>query len=321
MVAFIVNKSILLAIILIASFIASHFARRHWVLELFTNFILQYAIGGLVLGVVLLVLGHWIWALACFAVFAASLHQVIRAFPVNANTQAQGPKFTIAHYNRFYFNKRDDELLDWLRGNANTFDVVSVQETTTDSIDRLAAIRDIYPYWFPETKTAETDVVLLSKTPILESGFINTDGALSRSAPGLRIRIEIQKIPVTVYAIHTHTPTGLVPLHKRTQELSGMAQAIAKDTSDNIVFTGDWNITPFSPYFQDTLKTSGLQNGYSSHWPAVTWPSTFYFPFLKIQIDQILFSKKMTLIEKRVEPATGSDHHPVVAKFALKGEN
>lgn len=316
------RKAVLLSIILTLSFILSRLARMHWFFDLFTHFMIQYAVGGAILALALFCFGQWFFGTLCLAVCLASTWHIWQAMPMNADPQAQGPRFTVAQYNRFYFNTRDDLLLSWLRENSEKFDVVSVQEITKDAVNMLQAVNDIYPYHFPPHKKGGTDVFLLSKTPILESELIETENKLCRSALGMRIKVQGRSGPhVTIYAIHTHTPIGLIPHCKRTQELATMANAIASDTSQNIIFMGDWNITPFSPYFQQTLQTSTLQNGYSERWPAVTWPSKLVLPFLKIPIDQILFSNSMTLIEKTVPPAMKSDHHPVVASFALKADN
>jgi endonuclease/exonuclease/phosphatase (EEP) superfamily protein YafD len=311
--SFLAAKAGFMAVVLAVSYILSLGARYHFILDLFSHFIIQYAVGALVLGMTLLYFQKWPMGGLCFVILAASLYQIYQNFPVVSVVDAKGTSFKVAHYNRFYPNKNFDAMMAWLR--EQNADVVSVQEITPEAIEKLQALNDLYPYHFPEKKTPGTDVFLMSRYPIVERAIIEVKADVPTTL-GLRIRID-SPASITIYAMHTHTPLTHRMQRQRNAELIQMAEVIGVDKTPNIVFLGDWNITPFSPFFKDTVKVSNLRNGYSSYWPAVSWPSQFRLPFLQIPIDQLLFSPHMQLVEKKVGPAMGSDHHPLVARFAI----
>jgi endonuclease/exonuclease/phosphatase (EEP) superfamily protein YafD len=305
-----------LAVVLFASFTLGLLARFHWAFDLFCNFTLQYAAGGLILGMLLLYGGNIPFALLCLAIGNAAVFQIRNAFPP-VPIKAEGPNsLTIAHFNRLYLNKNDDAMMSWLRDNANIFDAVSLHEVTPETFQKLETIRDIYPYRFPETPREDMFVCLLSRHPILESAIV-TAKADFPTQPGLRIKIGTPAGSLAIYGIHAESPLDYNLQRQRNAELLAMAEVIATDTTPNIIFLGDWNITPFSPHFKNMLHTSGLANYYSSRFPLVTWPSRFLLPVLKIPIDHILFSKNMELVEKKTGASMGSDHHALVATFIV----
>ena len=80
---------------------------------------------------------------------------------------------------------------------------------------------------------------------------------------------------------------------------------------------GDWNITPYSPYFDELKKRSGLKYEITTIFPAHTWPSPFILPLFQIPIDHILYKGDLQLISKERGPAMGSDHYPLIATFGF----
>lgn len=308
-----------LSYILLIAYVFSLGARWHWLPDLFSHFMIQYAIGGFFLFLTLLFLQKYSLSSACLIVCLASLYHIVQVMPLAPQT-ANDPSFTVAQYNRLHTNKNYSAMISWLREDADKLDVVSIQEITQEAIDELQAVKNIYPYSFPERKMRGTDVYLLSKYPILESEVIARKWDVPTSF-GLKIKVAIKDTPLTLYAIHTQTPLTKDTEHQRELELTQMAKVIALDKSPNIIFLGDWNITPFSPNFKTVLNVSRLKNQYSSYLAHVSsWPSFLYLPFLKIPIDQVLFSDRLDLVEKKISPAMGSDHHPLIASFAVRKE-
>lgn len=326
---FLVHKAALLSDILLIAFALSCFARVHWIADLFTTFTLQYCIGGFVLGMYLTKVDAYYLSLGqqapaanlltqgilCAIVFMLCSFKVLRSF--RRKPPAKGSKIiTIAHYNHLRTNKKTAALVKWLRDNANTFDIVSLHEITYDTFEALNAVSDLYPYKFPDARHKDSEIVLLSRHPIASCDMVTLQHKLP-TMPGMCMVVKTPHGDVTMYGSHSQTPiTG--KLHaQRNAELLEMAKIVGNDNSQNIVFLGDWNITPFSPYFRDIVKFSKLHNLYTNGWPPLTWPAYLLLPFLKIPIDHILFSKNMKLADLRTGPTLGSDHHALVACFVL----
>lgn len=300
--------------ILLIGFTLSFFARWNWICDLFTSFVIQYCIGGFVLGAIFLTLGDWFHTFLCLGIGLYSLIQILRAFPASSLVTGAQPNLTVVQYNHLRTNKNTDQLIAWLRKNADKFDIVSLHESTTDVFEKLKSVRDIYPHCFPTERRKDTEIIFLSRHAFTSSDIIITEHALP-TMPGLRMTMQTPKGEVIVYGIHTDTPISGRFQAQRNATLEEMAKVIGEDKSPNIVFLGDWNITPFSPHFSDFVSLSKLQNLYSRRWPPVTWPAYLLLPFLKIPIDHVLFSKNMELADLGTGPTMGSDHHALVARF------
>ena len=127
--------------------------------------------------------------------------------------------------------------------------------------------------------------------------------------------------PIAIYALHAVPPLGEKASQQRNDEIKAVENAIENDTHSNVIMIGDWNITPFSPYFTDLLSNTGLKNAHSNMYTAPTWPSQFQLQIYQIPIDHILHKGELALIEKKRGPAMGSDHYPVIATYALPAHN
>jgi endonuclease/exonuclease/phosphatase (EEP) superfamily protein YafD len=82
---------------------------------------------------------------------------------------------------------------------------------------------------------------------------------------------------------------------------------------------GDFNMTPWSPYFPEILRVSGLKNSLVGAGFQPSWPS--WLPaLLRIPIDHALVSEEFEVVERKVGPHIGSDHRPLIIKIALPND-
>jgi endonuclease/exonuclease/phosphatase (EEP) superfamily protein YafD len=78
-----------------------------------------------------------------------------------------------------------------------------------------------------------------------------------------------------------------------------------------LLLAGDFNLTPWSPFYSDFIRATGLVNaarGRLATWPAWLGP-------LGIPIDHALLRGSLSLVRIASGPDLGSDHLPL--KFAL----
>lgn len=110
-------------------------------------------------------------------------------------------------------------------------------------------------------------------------------------------------------AAHAMTPLSPKGLQTRNALLDAAGQAATE--SESFILMGDFNLTPWTPTFR---KLPGKRAGdprFEQTWPTKLGP-------LGIPIDHIMFSDDLELVEARVLPAVGSDHHPILARFRRK---
>ncbi len=299
---------------------ASWAARLHWAADLSSHFTLQYAIGGFAFGIAFIVLRRFGWAALCMAIMAANIVNFKPLMDDPWAFQAPGgaADFTMVQYNKLYRNHHYGAMRAWFAANAGSIDILFVQESGPDTIEDLKQFRDLFPYQFPENASQRfNDVSILSRFP-----FSVTPAPLTKSQEFvLTSRVEIKKAgmeePLVIYSYHTITPMSFKTQKRRNIQLARLARAVKNDAAERVIASGDWNITPWSPYFADFLKESGLHYQNFGIVPETSWPSFFLLPFLKIPIDHVLYSDGLELIDLKRGPAMGSDHHPLVAKFRV----
>jgi endonuclease/exonuclease/phosphatase (EEP) superfamily protein YafD len=121
---------------------------------------------------------------------------------------------------------------------------------------------------------------------------------------------------LVVAGVHPSSPSPTEPgdTRRRNRELDHIAE-IAGDAERPVIVAGDFNTTPWSPYFQDLLAGAGLRNAAEGHGYIGTWPAPFW-PAL-IPIDHVLLKGPLAATAVRRGPAIGSDHYPIIADLRL----
>jgi len=80
---------------------------------------------------------------------------------------------------------------------------------------------------------------------------------------------------------------------------------------------GDLNATPWSPYYRQLLKGSGLRNTRQGFGILPTWPSWSLLDGLRIPIDHCLVSSTIEVIDIKTAQIKGSDHLSLVIDIAV----
>lgn len=306
----------ILIMILAISLVGGYFARTSWFFDLLVHFQFQYAFGVLILLFWSFIRKHKKQALLCLALYCSAFFQIYTSLDFTTARTPTDTDFTIVQYNRKYTIANHDALKDFIKREQP--DVIVVQEAVQSHADALDDLRADYPHQILEPRKNAFGMVVLSKHPFIEQ----------RVTPFKRMAIDnfllhftVQPSgfdAVSIYAIHPTPP--VYPLHQkqRNSELAITSQTAGHDKTANIIMMGDWNITPFSPYFKDVLKNGNLKNEHTHLSALITWPSFFGLPIFQIPIDHILHRGNIMLVEKRRGPAMGSDHYPVIATFTNK---
>jgi endonuclease/exonuclease/phosphatase (EEP) superfamily protein YafD len=310
-----------LAWFLLISFSLSLLARFHSVFELFSHFTIQYAVGGFILAALLLLMHqYWLAGLCAFVMlFSIAETRWLMHDPLLFTRPAAETNFTVMQYNKLFRNDHFPQMRRWFEQNAAAIDVLIVQESGVRTIEELEQFKDFFPNQYPaDKKDRFNDVSILSRYPFEVTKIPLSDRPDVSWFTAAASRIEIKKPgvqPIIIYSFHTQVPLGPTYSSHRNGTLRGLANAVKNEKSELVIASGDWNITPYSPYFGDFLKTSGLNYQNYRLLPETTWASHFLFPFLKIPIDHVLYNDRLTLTDIKRGPAMGSDHHSLIASF------
>jgi endonuclease/exonuclease/phosphatase (EEP) superfamily protein YafD len=133
---------------------------------------------------------------------------------------------------------------------------------------------------------------------------------------------------VEVGLVSAHTAWAIdrplrLPIPKATSQVNQfgrIARQVRALGPDSTILTGDFNSGGWSFGLQRLERDSGLIRHSRAlfSWPAVTvWRGHPRFPI--VPIDHMMAGKHWRLVSIKRGPALGSDHYPLVAKFAWVG--
>jgi endonuclease/exonuclease/phosphatase (EEP) superfamily protein YafD len=307
-----------LAFTLLLCYAASFGARWHWILDLFSHFTWQYALGGILILMGLLLVRSWKYAALIALLTVANIGELYRHADFARNPGA-APTITVALYNRNVGPVDQATLKQWLTDNAKNFDVVVIQEASV-SVEKMAGeIGTLYPFQLQEARKHAFGTVILSRHEFTDMERISfPDLSFANFAVRFTIQPPQFKQPVTIFALHALPPIGADVWQQRNIELATVARRAGQDTTPHRIMMGDWNVTPYSPFFADVLRDSRLTWKIGAPMPVPTWP-TLGFPWLmQIKIDHILSSDNLALVDTERANPTFSDHYAVIARFAEK---
>ena len=117
--------------------------------------------------------------------------------------------------------------------------------------------------------------------------------------------------PLALYAVHAPPPISSEMAEARNAKLMDIASKAAAQEKATPVVVGDFNLTPWSPYFLRFIAKSGLRDARTPYRFEHTWPVIFNNAILGIAIDHSFAHPTLPLINRTIGPDLGSDHLPV----------
>jgi endonuclease/exonuclease/phosphatase (EEP) superfamily protein YafD len=288
-------------------------ARLWWAFDLFSHFRLQYLVAALVLSVAALA----IRAHPAAAVLAAVA--LVHGWAIKdlwwggtASAASGGVPLRVVSANVRSQNRTPEKVLEFVR--AADADLVVLVDARWDTWRRVfRALGALYPYHSSQASRELPPVILFSRHPILDEELVRPPGG---QRPYLVAEVAVGGETLVVAGVHPSSPSPSEPsdTRRRNRDLDHIGD-IARDTDRPVIVAGDFNTTPWSPYFQDLLAAAGLRDAALGHGYIGTWP-TWFWPAL-IPIDHVLLKGPLAATAVRRGPAIGSDHYPIIADLRL----
>lgn len=94
----------------------------------------------------------------------------------------------------------------------------------------------------------------------------------------------------------------------RNSQLDGLA-TYASQIEEPLLVCGDFNLTPYSPFFDRFAEAAGLSDVRRARGLGLSWPS--FMPLLGIPIDHCLIRGPIEVESVERLNRIGSDHYPV----------
>jgi endonuclease/exonuclease/phosphatase (EEP) superfamily protein YafD len=284
-------------------------ARWSWSLELTTHFRVQYLVVTAALLTLVALRRKWV---ACAALIAAGAVSAVPVLPyVGISSPLTSPmagspiKVLTVNVSYLQFNVR--RLIELVR--ESDPDVLIVQELTPHAERVLADFDAAFPHYRKFPADGPTGIGLWSRYE-LESGETFALGRL----PAIEARVRSPQGTFTVIGAHLSSPVRPRRAAARNLELRALGVRSAA-VSGPLVVAGDFNITPYSPYFTDWLAASGLTDTRRGRTLSPSWPTML--PWFAIPIDHVAVNSGFEIRSHVRLPNFESDHYGVLAELVL----
>ena len=292
-------------------------ARQWWIAELFTHFRVQYAAAGLVLLIIALFMRRRLAAAVLGATVLVNAFFLAPYLPIGNSlegSQASRPadgsspaavganSLRVVSANVLYQNTVAAALIDTVR--ASNADVLAVLELTAAYAEQLTALHADYPYRVLSADEGAFGIGLYSRVPLENAEVVVLGQTRAVSATIFRDGGSVHFI-----GVHLLPPKNIAWADARNEQLSQLARLSTQYAGQTLV-CGDFNLTPYSPYFQDFLNDSALvdrRTGTGFNW---TWPTGFLA--LSLPIDHCLTDAATPVRAVETLGDIGSDHYPVL---------
>jgi len=289
--------------------------REQWEADLLSHFRVQYVLALLLAGAYFLVRRRWVLLLPTLALLAYVGWPVGEYFlPRDAGSIGHGKRqLRVMSLNVEASNNRAD-LVTAAIEQADP-DVVFLSEATATWAGALAPLRTRYRYDTGEGARGPFSLLLLSRLPVRDARVIQLSdngwpAVVARICPS---ETADEKDCIGFVGIHPPPPISAGLAAERNGVFRALPDAIARISASPVIVAGDFNCTPWSPFFADLLAATGLHDSALGFgvWP--TWNSSL-LP-LGLDIDHVL-ADGVAVRSNRVGGDVGSDHYPVVVDLA-----
>ena len=295
--------------------LSAFFGHAWWIFDLFSNLHPQYCVVLAGAGLIFILRRRWWLSLPAWLFAAINLALLLPYYVGAPAAQASGPTMRLLLSNVYSFRPDLDEVMVLVE--TADPDVVVLLEMIPAHWRQVQALATEYPYLFNEPLITGTAV--FSRIPLEE---LQPQLFLNGGRIDVLLRLQWQERPLTVLASHARAATTLVKVNQRNAHLRDLAALVAAE-SGSVIVAGDLNVSPWSVYFREFLRESGLQDGRRGRGIKPTWPAPQFSPLSGLILtpyDHFLASAGVAIHDYRVGPFVGSDHYPLVIDFALTGK-
>jgi endonuclease/exonuclease/phosphatase (EEP) superfamily protein YafD len=306
------KRIITLIIFVLVATILSTLSTVHWFAELFSHFTPYYAVFALFCAFGLALLHSWRWAAVAIALLLWHSTPLVRALlPEDTPTKiATTRQFTVFHFNVGLHHESPQRIMSYLAQHAREIDVVVLLEASNHFDAELDEIESIFPHQIRYLLDSPFGIALLSKH-MIDFGTVALQPSPLHPHIEATIKLPERDTPLALYAVHAPPPISSEMADARNAKLMHIARKAATQAKATPVVVGDFNLTPWSPYFLRFITQSGLRNARTPHHFGHTWPVIFNNATFGIAIDHSFAHPTLPLIKRTIGPDLGSDHLPV----------
>jgi endonuclease/exonuclease/phosphatase (EEP) superfamily protein YafD len=306
------KRIVTLTMLVLIATILSALSTVYWFAELFSHFIPYYAVFALFCTFGLALLHSWRWTAVAIALLLWNSTPLVRALlPEDTPTTfATTRQFTVFHFNVSLHHESPQRVMSYLARHAREIDVVVLLEAGNQFDAELDEVESLFPHQVRYLEDSPFGIALLSKH-MIDFGTVALQPSPLYPHIEATIKLPERDTPLALYAVHAPPPISSEMADARNAKLTHIASKAAAQVNATPVVVGDFNLTPWSPYFLRFIAQSGLRNARTPYRFGHTWPVIFENATFGIAIDHSFAHPTLPLIQRTIGPDLGSDHLPV----------
>jgi endonuclease/exonuclease/phosphatase (EEP) superfamily protein YafD len=297
-----------------------------WVFDLVSHFRLQYFIVLVVLVVFFVKEKKW-KSMGVGLFFGVANFILISPYigTINSDTEEGQPKIRILSMNLSHTNSSYKKAILLIRKTQPS--VLVLQELSNSWENGLGEALVQFPYSvkIPKNTMDGVDSMLPNFLIPKEKLFIGLYSHLSFErimidrpddfpVSYIRGSFKFKENIFTLFGVHLTSPVGKYRTDLRNKQLASLAEEIQKNNQPTVV-VGDFNITPWSSYFEKFIQKTRLRDTRKGIGVYPTWLAQF--PPLAIPIDHGLTSNGIKFGSFSLGSSFGSDHLPIILDFSI----
>lgn len=292
----------------------------HWSLDLFSHFVLHYAIAGTLCAVALAWLARPRWAMLAALVALLNAARLFPYWEAPAATSALPPDaetIGILQFNVQSENRNIPAILDWLKAQAAQVDILVLLEVTRAWKPFQEQLAAYFPHSVWKLQDDYFGIATLTRLPT-ERLRVDDIGGFGLPSVVMKARTPRSNQALTLYATHPPPPRGELGTRVRDRQLSALAAQVSANPDPIVLLVGDLNATIWSTPYERLVARTGLRDAQAGFGYNGTWPASLLPAMLGIPIDHTLVSRGLLAVLRTTGPSLGSDHYPVFTRLALR---
>jgi len=308
-VIFLAIPAVALGVVSLAAF----FGEWVWWLDVLANFRAQYAVALAVLGVLIMMSK---WRRIGYGVLAVAAINLLVVLPLYVGSpgpsEPTAPSLRVMSFNLLSTNESFSDVVEYIK--VTDPDLVFLYEASRPWEVALESAALGYEIIRPRSDDLIFGTLVLVRGENVEGVSFGFAEAQPRA---VEVTYRPEGWPEKVSVLSTH---ALAPTDQRRAALRDAQMAFAGDWAASqegaFIVVGDFNATPWSSPFRKLLAAAELRNSQIGFGLQPTFPSTSTF-LMRVPIDHLVHSPALTVRDRQLGPALGSDHFPLLVDLEL----
>jgi len=285
----------------------------HWFAELFSHFRFYYLLAQALLVLIFLHSERHVLMVCTLLLAVPNAWYVVPyltplVFKSSSAADERYDGIKVVALNVNYRNDDHEAVREYLQSTAA--DVIVVGEMTESWQAALRVLDGDYPHQIGRSRSDPWGLRIYSRLPFVDSELLDLGVVGSVHA---RVVLESGGKQLQLFAVHLKSPTTSQNAADRSVQLAELGRRLGASRVPSAV-VGDMNLTPFSPYFNQLLKSANVVDARRPDGIHFTWP-THPVP-VWIPVDHVLAHPALRVRGVRRGRDAGSDHYPLELSIA-----